>query len=257
MRKRRRSRRRSSRRKEEARESGVMQSDDKQPEEVSRLLDGVGPAISLEPSSEVGASDEPMKADLKNEDELKNQIMAPETVNQVAPLSTKQHHRDEMAKTHGGSIRLTGTTDPGDFHFSAQTENLRTERAEGCGGDDCVRIRGTLIASYWVSPTVTLPSVSDYPDLTPCQQRRVQDAIDNVLMPHEQAHVRAFQTYNGTTRRQFDVTIPRSAWTSAYLDQMIAPEQAARQQAAQNASDALDPFYFDVDLDCEDNEEQK
>ncbi len=209
-----------------------------------------GPVIALGPERE-RTGNEPTNQKQDHEEGT----AAVARVNQLAPLSTKDHRRDEMAATYGRTIRLVGRTDPGDFTYEAHTEDLRTERAtgcEGCSDADCVRVTGTLVTTYSVSPTVTLPSVSDYPDLTPCQQRRVQDAIDSVLAPHEQEHVRAFQTYNGTTRRRFDLTICRSEWNQSTIDDMVRPEQEARQSAAQAASDALDPFHFDVDLNCED-----
>jgi hypothetical protein len=63
--------------------------------------------------------------------------------------------------------------------------------------------------------------------------------------------VAAFRGYNGTTRRPFDLTLCRSEFDSA-IRAMFEAEEDARRQAAQDASDALDPFHFDVDLDCED-----
>lgn len=154
------------------------------------------------------------------------------------------------------SLRLEGRTDAdydgGSYHTTG--ERLRpTEGCEGCAGSDCVRVTGTLVATYRVTTTVTLPSADDYPDLTPCQRRRVQAAIRGVLAPHEQEHVRAFRQYNGTTRRRFDLTLCRSEFDTR-IRQMFEAEEAARRQAAQSASDDLDPFHFDVSLDCEDEE---
>ena len=151
------------------------------------------------------------------------------------------------------NLRLQGRTDAtfdgGSFHTQNVTVRPATD-CTGCSGRPCIHVTGTLVATYSVSTTVTLPRVSDFPGLTPCQQRRVQDAIDNVLAPHEQEHVRAFETYNGTTRRAFDLTLCRSEFDSA-IQRMFEAEESARRQAAQAASDALDPFHFDVDLDCE------
>jgi hypothetical protein len=152
----------------------------------------------------------------------------------------------------GHSITLQGRTDA-DFRSSFRTENVRITPATGCEGCDaggCVRARSILISTYTVTTTVTLPSVNDFPDLTPCQRRRVQNAITNVLAPHEQRHVRAFRTYAGTTRQPFDMTICRDAFDGA-MQSMHDGEQSARQAAAQARSDALDPFSFDVDIDCE------
>jgi hypothetical protein len=171
----------------------------------------------------------------------------------------KEKGEEEAPPAFGRSLRIHGVTEPGDFDYEAHTENLRVEQAEGCSGcgegDDCLRVRGTLVATYHVSPTISVPSASDYPDLTPCQRQRVQAFVDNVLLPHERAHKRAFESYNGTTRRDFDVKVCRSAWNQAYVDGMVEPEQRARQQAAQAASDNLDPFEREVDLECEDEEE--
>ena len=158
----------------------------------------------------------------------------------------------EQLHATGHSVTLQGRTDA-DFRSSFRTENVRTTPATGCEGCDaggCVRARGVLISTYTVTTTVTLPSVNDFPNLTPCQRQRVQNAITNVLAPHEQRHVKAFRTYAGTTRRAFDVTVCRDALDGA-IQGMHDGEQSTRQAAAQALSDALDPFSFDVDLDCE------
>lgn len=152
----------------------------------------------------------------------------------------------------GHSITLQGRTDA-DFRSSFRTENVRITPAtgcEGCDAGDCVRARGILVSTYTVTTTVTLPSVNDFPDLTPCQRQRVQNAIRNVLAPHEQRHVKAFRTYAGTTRQRFDMTVCRDALDGA-IQSLHDGEQSARQAAAQARSDALDPFSFDVDTDCE------
>jgi hypothetical protein len=131
---------------------------------------------------------------------------------------------------------------------------MRTSAATGCDACDdseCVHVTGTLISTFRVATTVTLPSVSDFPDLTACQRQRVRDGINNVLAPHERQHVTAFRTYNGVVRTPIDLTICRTdldASVQALHDSIEGP----RRTAAQDLSDALDPFVFDVDLDCED-----
>lgn len=157
-----------------------------------------------------------------------------------------------VAFNQTGPLRLRGRTDAtydgGQYH----TENVTVRPGQGCTscGKDCLHVTGTLVATYSVTTTVTLPSVSDFPNLTPCQQSRVQNAITNILAPHEQQHVQAFRQYNGTTRRAFDLNLCRTQFDGA-IQAMFAAEQSARRAAAQAASDALDPFHFDVDLDCE------
>jgi hypothetical protein len=153
----------------------------------------------------------------------------------------------------GFGLTLRGRTDA-TFSSSFRTLNTRTTPGtgcEGCTGSECVHVAGTLESTYRVATQVTLPRVSDYPNLTPCQRRRVQDAISNVLAPHEQQHVAAFNTYRGTTQTAFDMTVCRSDF-DARIQAMHNSAESARQSAAQAASDALDPFEFEVDLNCQD-----
>lgn len=149
------------------------------------------------------------------------------------------------------SLSLQGLTEA-NFSSSFRTRNLRTSAASGCDTcDDCVHVTGTLISTFRVTTTVTLPSVSDFPDLTACQRRRVRNAINNVLAPHERQHVAAFRTYNGTVRTPIDLTICRTDLDSS-IQALHDSVEGPRQSAAQALSDALDPFEFEVDLDCED-----
>jgi hypothetical protein len=177
----------------------------------------------------------------------------PQAITTPGP-SAQGQRREEQDAAHAmqGTLRLEGRTDAtfdgGTFH----TEDVRARPATGCDGcGECVHITGTLVATYHVTTRVTLPRVSDYPDLTPCQRTRVQSAITNVLAPHEQKHVEAFRKYNGTTRTPLDLTLCRSEFDST-IQSMFDAQEEARRDAVQQASDALDPFYFEVDLDCKD-----
>ncbi len=169
--------------------------------------------------------------------------------------STQARQTKTTAYGNATTVRLRGETEP---HFDGGTSRIvdrRVRRATGCENcddDSCLRVTGTLVLTYRVTTTVTLPSVNDFPDLSDCQKRRVQDAIDNVLAPHEQDHVRAFETYNGTTRHPFDIKVCNAEEASAALQQIHDSDAETRQNNAQALSDALDPFHFDVDLDCED-----
>lgn len=184
--------------------------------------------------------------------------IAPEREEQSAP-SVAGTGPKTKASAFAQTVRLQGRTDAkfdgGAFH----TEDVHVEAGEGCegcSGRQCIHVTGTLVATYSVATTVTLPSVSDFPDLTSCQRERVQAAITDVLAPHEQEHVDAFNTYNGTTRRQFDLTLCRNAFADR-IREMHQEQATTREAAAQALSDALDPFHFDVDLDCEDDESQQ
>lgn len=153
---------------------------------------------------------------------------------------------------HGQALRLQGRTDA-NFSSSFRTQNVRTQSSiecKDCANSNCVHVTGTLVATYSVNTTVTLPSARDFPDLTPCQHTRVKQAISNVLAPHEKQHVVAFRQYNGVTRQRFDLTLCRSDFDST-IRAMFEAEEQDRQAAAKAASDVLDPFHFDVDLNCE------
>lgn len=204
-----------------------------------------GPAITLDHAPEAAPTRPPVSAGHRPRDPQR----------ESGPTAQgKGEPAHEMANAQGRRLRLQGRTDATFDGGSFRTENVNVQRAEGCAGcpaSECVRARGQLVATYAVSTTVTLPSVNDFAGLTPCQRRRVQDAIERVLRPHEEAHVRAFQTYNGTTRRPFDLTLCRSEFDAA-IRSLFEGEEQGRRSAAQAASDALDPFHFDVDLDCGD-----
>jgi hypothetical protein len=151
------------------------------------------------------------------------------------------------------SVTLRGRTDA-DFSSSFRTRSVRTQSATGCencADTDCVHVTGILESTFRVTTHVTVPSVADFPDLTACQRTRVQNGITNVLAPHEQQHVDAFRAYNGTVRTPIDLTLCRSDLDSR-IQELHDSIESARRASAQAASDALDPFEFEVDLDCED-----
>lgn len=184
-----------------------------------------------------------------------------DSLHTVIPVSLQTSGKGDPSRdsAKASTVRLEGRTDADYDGGSFATQNVRVSAAQGCeacgDGDPCIRARGTLVARYHVTTTVTLPSADDFPDLTPCQRARVQRAIDTVLAPHEQEHVRAFRRYNGVTRTPFDVTLCRSEF-DATIRSLFDDQEAARRQEAQDASDRLDPFHFDVDIDCEEPPEE-
>jgi hypothetical protein len=95
--------------------------------------------------------------------------------------------------------------------------------------------------------------MADYADYTPCQQRRIRDAINNELAPHEQQHVAAFRTYNGTVDTPIAMTGCRSeleGQVAAQAEEIHRGVEGPRRSSAQAASDALDPFVINPDLNC-------
>ncbi len=152
------------------------------------------------------------------------------------------------------SVRIKGETTYDFSGTSFATSNVTDAPGTGCQGcsaKDCVHVTGTINITFRVTTQVTLPRVADIPDLSPCQKRLVQDAIDNVLAPHEQEHVQAVSQYNGTQAVPFNETLCRPDFNDK-ITEIVNGIDAARQKVARDASDALDPFYFDVDIDCED-----
>jgi hypothetical protein len=124
-------------------------------------------------------------------------------------------------------------------------------------GDGLVDITGTIVGTFKATITVTLPTVPG--GLSACQRKRVQDAIDKQLKPHEDQHVAAFKKYDGTYEAPCEARgVPRKD----ALKELVAAgkvltdiEGARRKQEAQDASDALDkpPFVINVDLNCKDD----
>lgn len=172
--------------------------------------------------------------------------------------------RDEV--DYGKTIHLQGLTTAS---FSTSTnsftsQNTSITHATGCDGscsetDPCVSVSTTIASSYSVPISVSLPDLSTM-DLTECERQQAQNWIDTVLAPHEQEHVTAFRTYNGTTSHPLNFTSCRSA-AQTELDtraqQMFNTERAARQASAQTASDALDPFNMDFEVNCPEPEAEE
>jgi hypothetical protein len=177
-----------------------------------------------------------------------------ETEEPIPPVSITGEPHEVVAYAGAPNVRLRGVTRAKFDGGKSRTENLVTEPGSGCRGcrgKNCVHVTGTVITEYHVTTTVTLPKASSFRRLTPCQRERVQDAIDNILASHEQEHVDAFETYNGTTEQPFDLNLCRGQLPRA-VKKMVRDEERPRRAAAQAKSNALDPFNFDVDLDCED-----
>jgi len=209
-------------------------------ENESRVEENLAPEVSRDSTGDVAAMSGPSS-------EMAS--LPVESISEIAPVSGDG--QDFHSVAYG--LTLRGRTDA-TFSSNFRTVDVRTTEGtgcDGCSGSDCVHVAGTLESTFRVKTQITLPSVSDFPDLTACQRQRVRDAITNVLAPHEQRHVTAFRTYNGTTRTPFDLTLCRTDF-NARIQAMHDSAESTRQASAQAASDALDPFEFEVDLDCDD-----
>lgn len=172
-------------------------------------------------------------------------------VESVAPISGESEPEEEV-EDYARSRRLTGRT-TARFRSSFTTTDGFMEPATGCRGcnrrNPCVRATGTLVSTFVVTTRVRLPQVPR--GLTPCQRERMQDAITNVIAPHEQMHVDAFNTFNDTISTPFDMTICRNSLTSR-LRAMHNAMHNQRRAGARALSRSLDPFHVDVDMNCDD-----
>ncbi|MCC7359476.1 MAG: DUF4157 domain-containing protein [Anaerolineales bacterium] len=126
--------------------------------------------------------------------------------------------------------------------------------------ENLVDVTGTVVATFKVTTSVNLPTVPS--GLTACQKKRVEDAINNQLKPHEDAHVAAMKGYDGTVEEAISVKRVPKASAIAELSKVAKAKAdelaAARKKAAQDASDALDnpPFVINVDLNCKAEEKK-
>jgi hypothetical protein len=145
-------------------------------------------------------------------------------------------------------VTLEGKTDA-TFDPSFKTAGVKVGEGEGCSCTEgkCIRAKGTLQANYAVDTKVTLPKVSDYPDLDDKQKKRFQKAVTTILASHEQKHVAAYRKYRGKTSRPFDFTICEGGFDAA-VQSMFEAEESQRRQAVQDESDDLDPFFFEFEL---------
>ena len=157
----------------------------------------------------------------------------------------------------GKSVTFNGKTDATFDGGVGQTKNLKGVPAQDCSGCDpseCVHVTGTLQINYHVSTEVTLPDVPS--GLTPCQEKRVSDAINNKIKPHEDQHVKAFGSYNGSVSLPINYTGCKSGLAD-HVQAMHEADATARESAARAQSAALDPFNVSVNLDCEDEPPKK
>ena len=167
-----------------------------------------------------------------------------------------QQPRRATGRAGADSVDLEGRTDATFGPPTFRTHHERLSRGTGCDAcppNECVHMTGMLRTNYTTSTVVTLPTVD--PGLARCQRERVQRAIRTVLAPHEQQHVRAFNTYSGVTNRPFQLTTCRTdieAERDTLTQQMVNEEDADRQDKAREKSAKLDPFVAPVDLDCTD-----
>ena len=155
-----------------------------------------------------------------------------------------------------GSMQIMEGRTAANYSHSHSSRNEVVSRATGCRGcprGRCVQITGELVSVFTTNPDIQVPSASDYPGLTPCQRRRVAHAIRTILEPHERRHETIFHTYDGTEVTPFSFQMCHSQRAfNQRLAQLHNGIERPRRRLVQQDSDAIDPFNFIVDINCED-----
>ena len=162
-----------------------------------------------------------------------------------------QKKDDDSEDCAAGSVDLEAETKATYKKGAGKVEKEKTTKAKGCDDceDSCVNITGTLKVPYTVTTKINLPLVPG--NLTPCQQDRVRAAINGPLLTHENQHVKAFETFNGTASLPINFNGCEGDYTS-YQESLAEQEFQQRKDAADAKSAALDPFSINVDLCCKD-----
>jgi hypothetical protein len=192
----------------------------------------------------------------RDEPGLQRQEAEPEEESAPPPWTELEGRGEPSDPTmEASSVAVKGLTH-GNYDGGKYTTKSKVTKGKDCTDcppKQCYTVTGTVESVFTASPKVELPKVSDFPDLTPCQQKRVKDAIDKKIAPHEQEHVKRFKTYSGTTSLPFEVTACKSELkdkAGAVVDKIHLDENKRRGDAADKLSAAIDPFVVNVDIDC-------
>ncbi|RXK58324.1 DUF4157 domain-containing protein [Lacibacter luteus] len=172
--------------------------------------------------------------------------------NEQDAVFRKGEEEEAEPECTAGSVDLEGETNATYKKGAGTAKNEVTKKSkncDGCGDDSCVSITGTLKVPYSVATKVNLPAVPT--DLTPCQQDRVRAAINGPLTVHEQKHVDAFNTFNGTASLPINYQGCSENYVT-YQEGLAEAEYERRKTIADAKSAALDPFSIPVDLCCKD-----
>lgn len=168
------------------------------------------------------------------------------TINSAGQATNSQNKR-----AHGGceGLDVQGHTDANYTNSYTSSGPSRPDTGcDTCAPPDCITAHGTVKSVFKAHPVVTLPSVPD--GLTPCETKAVRKFINTTLRKHERQHVVAFNTYNATVRTPYSFTGCRSE-LDAHLQSIHDTINAERETAANEKSDALDPFVSAIPCNCD------
>jgi hypothetical protein len=211
-------------------------------EHIQRLGEEEQPAVEA-PSA---AAEEPSAAVEEPVSEMEEQ-MAP--IN-IIGKGTSMANKTDFANCAGVNVqgRTTANYDHGTYAANS-TSVTRAPACPGCTGTDCITAVGTVVSDFHANPSVVLPGVPS--GLNTCEQNAVQTFITTTLSQHEQQHVSAFNTYNGTVTTPFSYTGCRAGF-DAYILSIHNGVEAGRVASANALSAALDPFNPAIPCACPD-----
>ncbi len=184
------------------------------------------------------------------ETESGKKLLAHELVH-VMQQDRQRLSKKEEEPTCNETLDLEGYTDAVYNKGAGTAIGEKKKPAKGCEDCDesCIQATGFVKVPYKVATTVSLPAVPE--DLRPCQQQRVAGALKNKLAPHEQKHVAAFRTFDGSPLLPINYKGCESGYDS-YLEGLAETEFERRKGIADAKSAKLDPYVVDVDLCCKD-----
>ena len=153
----------------------------------------------------------------------------------------------------GGAFSVHGQTDAtfdGGTGKVAHQKATASKTCTDCPDGQCMHVTGTLVVTYHVDVTVTMPDVPE--GLNACEEAKVRQFINTTLREHENDHVRRFRTYNGTKSIPVNITACGESDAATQVQQLHDTDEQKRQSDAQALSDAIDPFTKSIDLsDCQ------
>ena len=152
------------------------------------------------------------------------------------------------------SLTLRGRTDA-TFSSSFRTRNVRTSAATGCDNcadSECVHVTGTLESTFRVTTTRDVAERERLSRLDPLPASARARRHYQRARPARATACRRISHATTALSRRHSIS-PSAAPSSTRASRTSTTRLTARRQsAARAASDALDPFQFDVDLDCQD-----
>jgi hypothetical protein len=153
----------------------------------------------------------------------------------------------------GGAFSVHGQADATFDGGTGKMVNQKTKPSKSCTDcpeGECMRVTGTLVVTYHVDVTVTMPDVPD--GLNACEEAKVRRFINTTLRAHENEHVRRFKTYNGTKNIPIKITACGEDDATSQVQALHDADEQKRQANAQALSDAIDPFTKSIDTsDCD------